>query len=109
VPFCAPSVHVGGRQTFPVHTRLAQSATTLQVLPAAHAGQARPPQSVPDSSPFFAPSLQVGGWQRPSVHTPVTQSEATAQRSPSWQRAHEPPQSTLVSVPFFIMSLHVAA
>src|ERR1700679_4058512 len=40
----------------------------------------------------------------------LAQSELPAQRSPPGQPGHvEPPQSTSVSVPFWIMSLHVAA
>jgi hypothetical protein len=43
-----------------MQTRLAQSLSPPQVLPATHAAHAGPPQSVPDSVPFFAPSVHLG-------------------------------------------------
>jgi hypothetical protein len=39
----------------------------------------------------------------------VTQSEGTAHRSPDAHLGQEPPQSMLVSVPFFTLSVHVGA
>ena len=43
------------------------------------------------------------------MQTFVVQSEGARQRSPALQRGHEPPQSTLVSLPFCTSSLHVDA
>jgi hypothetical protein len=54
--------------------------------------------------------LQAGAWQTPPVHTPLEQSAAMLHVLPvAHLVAQLPPQSTSVSVPFLIPSLHPAA
>jgi hypothetical protein len=117
VEFWIPSLQVGASAT---HVMLAwsqlpftQSVEAVQVWPSAHLGHiVEPPQSTPVSPPFLAPSLHVGNAQTPPAHTPLKQSRATRQRLPL---AHGPqmcamlvpPQSTSVSVEFWIPSLQV--
>jgi hypothetical protein len=51
--------------------------------------------------------MHVGTVHTPPAHTPLMQSAPTAHIIPSPQRAHSaPPQSTLVSMPFWIPSAH---
>jgi hypothetical protein len=99
---------------------VAQSASTSQVLPSAHGGQASPPQSTSVSIPSFTQSAQLGdpgvtgshvarvAAQRPLVHVPLAQSAPSLQALPSAHGGQaSPPQSTSVSVPFLTPSAHV--
>ena len=67
-----------------------------------------------DSDSSCWPSEQLDGWQRPCVQGPSTQSTASRHGCPSAHldakgpKAHPPPQSTPVSVPFVTPSVHVA-
>jgi hypothetical protein len=93
----------------PEHTPLWQSVTTLQSLLVPQA-EHEPPQSVSVSVPFLVPSEQLDAWHVPAMHTPLVQSAPVVQPLPSAHLsvgAHEPPQSTSVSVPFLTMSPHV--
>jgi hypothetical protein len=101
-----------------------QSETLLHFCPSAQRGHpaAVPPQSTSLSFPFLTPSagLQVGAMHRhggagqlfPVPQTPLVQSPGTAQFMPSAHflpGAQLPPQSTLVSVPFFTESPQLGA
>ena len=50
-----------------------------------------------------------GAAHLPAVHTPLKQSAGAPQPSPRSQPAHEPPQSTSLSLPFFTPSPQLAA
>ena len=81
----------------------------LAPLARLQAGQG-PPQSMPVSPWFFVPSLHDAGWHFAEVQTPLSQSEPAAQIPKSGHAVHaSPPQSTSVSVPFFVASRQVAA
>jgi hypothetical protein len=113
VPFLTPSPQLGAWQTLgvPEHTPLAQSPLTEHALPPAQLPQL-PPQSVSVSLPFRTPSVQVGARHSFVVteHTPLEQSAPSKQALPFAQSAVQvPPQSTSVSLPFFTVSMHVAA
>jgi hypothetical protein len=107
------SVHVPPQQVVPT----AQSESCRQGIPRAHRGQVPPPpQSTPVSTPFFTLSVQLG-WQTPCMHTPPTQSPVFEHFWPGpqpGQGAQPPsqgvllPQSTSVSAPFKMPSMHVA-
>jgi hypothetical protein len=119
VPFCAPSVHVGGGAHVPLRQMPEEHwPLAVQVRPGAHSAQGAAPQSVTGSLPFLTPSLQLGAWQQRSTpfgqaavpHTRLTQSAARAQASRVAQVAPQlPPQSSSVSFWFFVSSLQVGA
>ena len=54
-------------------------------------------------------STQVGAWQTSSVQTPLLQSAGSRQVFASSHGAHDPPQSTSVSSPFFNPSMQSTA
>jgi hypothetical protein len=117
VEFWIPSLQVGATVAHLMaarsHEPLAQSLAAEQLWPSGHLGHiVWPPQSTPLSRPLKTPSLHVGAAQTPPVHTPSRQSRATRQRLPSAQGLQMcamlvPPQSTSVSVEFWIPSLQV--
>src|SRR5437867_1300719 len=100
---------IGSRQLRLAQTALSQSALTAQVVPRAQARGQAAPQSTPDSVPFLIPSEHEAETHRFVVasHAPLSQSLPVAQLFPSAHFEHEPPQSTSVSGPFFIASVHV--
>ena len=116
VPFFTLSVQLGTAQLPEVQTPLAQLAPAPvpepHIFPFAQPGQ-EPPQSTSVSVLFFTPSAQLAAAQTPFRQTAFTQSPATAQAWPSGhflfvgEAAHEPPQSTAVSVPFFTVSVQL--
>jgi hypothetical protein len=83
-----------------------------QDLPEAHLPQVAPPQSMSVSVPFLTTSVQVAAWHRFGApeQTPLWQSPATVQ-SPFVAHPPQvpPPQSTSVSAPFSVPSVHVGA
>ncbi len=108
-------------QTPPVQTPLKQLAPLVpHSLPSRHlvVGAHEPPQSRSVSVPFLIMSVQDGGVQVPlAPQTPLTQSPPPPQPRPlahlrtgdAVAAAQEPPQSTAVSVPFLVMSVHDGA
>jgi hypothetical protein len=87
---------------------LAQSDAPLHVLPTAH-GEQLPPQSIADSVPFLKPSVQLGAAHTRLVQTPLAQSAPVAHPLPLAHAGHvPPPQSTPVSAPFLMPSVHDA-
>jgi hypothetical protein len=65
---------------------------------------------MPVSVPFFTVSAQVGAAQAPLLQTPETQSVTAPQVCPVVQVGpQKPPQSMSDSVPFFALSVQVAA
>jgi len=126
--FFMPSEQVAAAQLFVValvtllvtvvQCTLMQSASTLQLLPAPHGPQG-PPQSTPVSAPLSMPSEQDAAAHVLVVtfvvalvtetQFPLEQSLPTSQVTPTAHGPHEPPQSVPVSLPFLIVSLHVAA
>ena len=102
VPFSAPSAQVGFWQTESTHAWLLQSDALEQFFPGVHGAQ-EPPQSTSDSLPFVTPSLQVAAWHTPPVQSRPTQSVWALHVAPVTQGEHwPPPQSVLVSDPFFV-------
>jgi hypothetical protein len=119
LPFLTVSVQDGTAHAPLVHTPLAQFAPLVaplpHIFPLAQVAHEPPPQSTSVSLPFRTVSVQLPGWQRPPVQTPLVQLAPLAPHVfPSTHlrlvgaAAHEPPQSTSVSLPFAIVSLHDA-
>ncbi len=109
VPFNTPSSQLGGTHWFSSQTPEIQSVGTSQFPGAAQAGQSGPPQSTSVSFPLGAPSWQVGAAQVlvASSQTSETQSSASPQPSSvSHVEPHSPPQSSSVSEPFWVPSVH---
>jgi hypothetical protein len=87
----------------------AQSEGCMQVLPSPHAGQLPPPQSMSVSLPSLSWSshVDVAHVSLNVSHADEAQSEATLQSCPTWQGEHvPPPQSTSVSLPSLMPSVH---
>jgi len=113
VPFFTPSKHVAAWQVT-LQTPLVQSPANEHPLPSVHflAGAQLPPQSTSVSVPFFAESEHVAAWHTLPEQTPLAQSPASVHPLPSAHflaGAQLPPQSTSVSVPFFVESVQLAA
>jgi hypothetical protein len=118
LPFFTPSLQVGAAHAPPVQTPLVQLAPAPAPLPhrlpVAQGGH-EPPQSTSVSVLFFTMSAQFAAAHTPFTQTPFTQSAATPHAWPSGhflfagEPAHEPPQSTAVSLPFFTPSPQVGA
>src|SRR4051794_7813704 len=98
----------------PMHLPLLQTPLRQSLLPphlalAPQRGQGvAPPQSTSLSPPFCFASVQVGATQTSIAQIPLWQSPATLQAWPFTQALpcdeQTPPQSTSVSVPFFLVS-----
>jgi hypothetical protein len=99
LPSETPSLHVGIAQSPIEQYRSAQSAFTLHARRSRQPGQP-PPQSVLVSGPLSTPSVHDGDEHvLLEPHTPLAQSPLIAHPFASAHGAHEPPQSTSVSVP----------
>ena len=103
------ALHTGGVLVMS-QSLLVQSAATLQALVSAHLVVQEPPQSMSVSSPFLTLSVQLALVQVSLVasHTRLTQSVLILHALSSPQAGQvPPPQSTSVSLPFFLLSLQV--
>lgn len=107
-PFFTPSAHPGDWQMPLTHRPSTQSVFAAQPSPSAHSGQLAPPQSFAVSVPLVTPSMHVAALHAPPVQTRLAQSLAATQTFPVTHGEHEPPQSTSVSLPFFVLSEHDA-
>ncbi len=108
-PFLTPSVQDGAAQTLATHDPLTQSVPVPQPWPVGQRTHVLvPPQLTPDSSPFLTVSVHEGTAQVPAVQTPLRQlAAAVPHRRPSahfFVGAHDPPQSTSVSLPLRMLS-----
>ena len=95
-----------------VHVSVWQSVASLHALKSGQRGQVvAPPQSTSVSPWFRTPSVQVGGGAQCPRCRPRCCSRCPSGtcRPPGSPRSPAPPQSTSVSVPFWIMSVQVAA
>jgi hypothetical protein len=88
--------------------RSARKASSLWSAGQLLHGAQEPPQSMHSSSPFRTPSAQLGAMHVAPTQTRDTQSELTRQCLPVAHFGQKPPpQSTSVSVPFLMSSVHV--
>jgi hypothetical protein len=114
VPFMMLSVQLLAAHVLPPGQLLLwQSLAAPQSSPVPQRGQAvAPPQSTSVSPPFRTPSSQATAWQTPFSQLLLWQLPSDdPQALPSAQRrvgAHEPPQSTSVSLPFRTPSVQLA-
>ena len=108
VPLRIWSEQLAAAQIPPTQWLDSHEIESVQVRPAMHRAQmpAASPQSTSDSPPFALPSWQVGGTQLLPSQLRLAQSATTLQAAPSPQPAHDPPQSTSVSVPSCFWSKH---
>jgi len=95
-----------------VHTKLAQSLATEQVLLVPQSAQLPPPQSMSVSLPFLTPSGQPTAPQTCVAAGQILDAQSLATRH-ALPVAHlvtqDPPQSTSVSLPFLTESAQVGA
>src|SRR5262245_23815607 len=82
---------------------LAQSLLFVQGVPGGQADGQFAPQSIPASVPFLIPSVHDGGWHCPPTQCLLAHSPSATHGSPG-QAPQGPPQSTPVSLPFWILS-----
>jgi hypothetical protein len=85
---------------------LPQSVLPPQDLPKLQAEQ-EPPQSTSVSLAFLTLSVQLGAWQSPALQTPEVQSALVRHALLSAHRPQPLPQSTSLSSPFLMPSVHV--
>jgi hypothetical protein len=107
----------GASHLLAVQEPLAQSALPPHDCDGRHFVEHDPAQSTSVSVPFLAPSEHVGAWHRSSLQkrpqlwlaqTPLVQSDAAEHFFWSTHLAQvPPPQSTSVSAPFILVSVHI--
>ena len=104
-PFRTRSSQVDAWQIDSMQDPSMQSLPALQRDPFAQGAHPDPPQSMSVSDESWTPLLQEAVAHFPFTQAAVAQSAPIEHCLPLSQRGHMPPQSTSVSVPFFVESV----